>query len=297
MIEPVRLPRFAWLPFRFACCAALVVRSLTAFASLWCGRCAPLWHLRWVGVLASPVGVGHFVEIGSFGVVGSSGWWIYGLGACAHACMPGLGGGRVGGEARLPCWPLWVLTARVLKFQGRFGQRAIAACLSPQVSLSVLAFEYRGRFGQRAIAACLRPKNGSHGLKESQSFHQKSRPLPWKTLQIITTDHKPPWKAFQDSVSAHPTSKKRTNFDEMPNSYRRSQEPTHHKCYQGAQRPHQKPAQQANHKQAKQSAGAANRKQAQRSEPRLNSHREFSRPGIDLKSMPGLCEEERGWWC
>ena len=279
--------RFAWLAFgsvaRFT--RFLLVRSLRSLMAFVMG-----------GFLASPVRVGHFVESGSFGMVGSCGWWIDELGCSPQACMPGLRG-RVGGKARLPCWPLWALTTRVLKFQGRFGQRAIAACLSPQVSLSVLAFEYRGRFGQRAIAACLRPKNGSHGLKESQSFHQKSRPLPWKTLQIITTDHKPPWKAFQDSVSAHPTSKKRTNFDEMPNSYRRSQEPTHHKCYQGAQRPHQKPAQQANHKQAKQSAGAANRKQAQRSEPRLNSHREFSRPGIDLKSMPGLCEEERGWWC
>ncbi len=45
----------------------LLVRSpALRLASLWFVRFAHLWHLRWVGFLASPVGVGHFVESGSF---------------------------------------------------------------------------------------------------------------------------------------------------------------------------------------------------------------------------------------
>ncbi len=153
---------------------------------------------------------------------------------------------------------------------------------------------HKPRPGQRAIAAHLRPKRNPTPHQKTARLLGKPSNLhhPPQTLlespQTSTTHHKPSWKApktppspisapknikrpnkpppqpvrpqkhqkaQQATSAAHPALKKRNNFDEMPNSYRRSQEPNPSQTLSGSaatapkesqakrRRPNQKPAQ------------------------------------------------------
>ncbi len=165
------------------------------------------------GFFASPVGVGHLVESAFTSLrpdvrrlscvgpclleVGSSGKLMHSLRRSTHTQMPGLFGGRIGGEARLPAGlrgrqRRWSSTAKAAR-RGGLSPPAFA----PGCPTSMLVPNFQGRSARRATAASLHPSKPAPTIK---SFPPKK---PHTPLEGPSSLHHRPQNRLESPTSRH----------------------------------------------------------------------------------------------